>query len=408
MCLSRRNKEKVTKTMTYNKKINMIASAEIGEFFVPDPVNGGYVETEREIRRLCGPEITSFALVKRDATPNNGKQLFEVNMPPMVINDFAREKYKLVEDKLVELNAKVNKNCGCHVHVSTRKLLDSVDANTFNELSWNKFFSNKAEVLAMLDYTTQMPLLAMKDIGLRYYDHMSEIELTLSPSRSGNYYAKKLANYKTKINSASTIENLGYVGNTKFHAVNYHPLRSDKETIEFRQRDGTFVANKIFDWFEFLLNMIDHTLNKRVRLSSSTSTTETISRPDANDIFRRGTVKNVIYSLISRTGGATTREIMSVMSGQSTENVRRAICEIRARLGAQSVTTHTSQYYGHNYGSSQGIYNLGGYSAPNEWTVTSTSAEPTEMYLPSSIIGAENVFCGLDYDVYNRLTSRFI
>ena len=392
--------------MTYNKNINMIASAEIGEFFVPDPVNGGYVETEREIRRLCGPEITSFALVKRDATPNNGKQLFEVNMPPMVINDFAREKYKLVEDKLVELNAKVNRNCGCHVHVSTRKLLDSVDANTFNELSWNKFFSNKAEVLAMLDYTTQMPLLAMKDIGLRYYDHMSEIELTLSPSRAGNYYAKKLANYKTKINSASTIENLGYVGNTKFHAVNYHPLRSDKETIEFRQRDGTFVADKIFDWFEFLLNMIDHTLNKRVRLSSSTSTTETISRPDANDIFRRGTAKNVIYSLISRTGGATTQELINACSGSTAQNIRSRVSEIRNRLGDQSVTTHTSHHYGYGYGASNGLYDLGGYSVPSEWTNT-VSAEPTVAYLPPNIIGPDNVFYGLDNDVYNRLTSRF-
>tara|TARA_R100001594_G_scaffold145114_1_gene194932 strand:- start:784 stop:1962 length:1179 start_codon:yes stop_codon:yes gene_type:complete len=391
--------------MTYNKK-TIIASAEIGEFLVPDRTNGGHIGSVRELQRLIGSDITSFALVKKDDTPNNGVQLFEINMPPMVINDFAKEKYKLVERKLTEIGAKVNRKCGCHVHVSTRKLRPLIDVDAFNEISWNKFFSDQHEVLAMLDQTSQMPLLGMKDIGLRYYDQIEEINKVLAPSRTNNYYAKKLENYERKIKGADTIQQLGNIGNSKFHAVNYHSLNTDKETIEFRQRDGSFDANKIFDWFEFLLNMIDHTLNKRIS-ASATRTIETImNRPDANDIFRRGTAKNVIYSLIAREGGATTQEIMNVVSGSTAQNVRSRISEIRNRLGDQAVTTHTSQHYGYSYGASNGLYDLGGYSVPSEWIVTETQGDQ-EQYLAPNLIGSENVFYGLDCQVYDRLISRF-
>ena len=97
---------------------------------------------------------------------------------------------------------------------------------------------------------------------------------------------------------------------------------------------------------------------------------------------------------------------MNVVSGSTAQNVRSRISEIRNRLGDQAVTTHTSQHYGYSYGASNGLYDLGGYSVPSEWIVTETQGDQ-EQYLAPNLIGSENVFYGLDCQVYDRLISRF-
>ena len=143
--------------MTYN----YLFSVEI-EFTVENTNRLG------DVFDLLGPEITDYVVLKEDATPNS-EQIFEINMPPMILNEFAIEKYKLIENKLTNIGAKINSKCGLHVHVSSRQLSYTVDPVSFNHLSWDKFSTNKAEVLTMLDYTNQMSLLALKDIGIRYY-----------------------------------------------------------------------------------------------------------------------------------------------------------------------------------------------------------------------------------------------
>ena len=136
--------------MTYN----YLFSVEI-EFTVDN------TNSLRDLSRLLGSEIMDHVVLKYDATPNS-EQIFEINMPPMILNEFAIEKYKLIENKLTSIGAKINSKCGLHVHVSSRQLASTVDPVSFNHLSWDKFSTNKAEVLAMLDYTNQISLLAHK------------------------------------------------------------------------------------------------------------------------------------------------------------------------------------------------------------------------------------------------------
>ena len=392
--------KKVIKTMTYNYLFSVEK-----EFTVEN------TNSLRDVSRLLGSEIMDHVVLKYDATPNS-EQIFEINMPPMILNEFAIEKYKLVEDKLTAIGAKINSKCGLHVHVSSRQLSYTVDPVSFNHLSWNKFSTNKAEVLANLDYTNQISLLALKDIGIRYYDHFAEICTTLAPSRHNNYYAKKMSNYLDKIMNANTIDELARIqGSNKFYAVNFIPLTSSKETIEFRQRDGTIVAEKIIDWCTFLLNMIDHTIKNRITLGSGTTQeTTTWIRPTRNP-FRSNTTYHAIYEMISRTGGATAIELEDELNRQGLRWDRARISEMRRdhRLGnnPQSIATYNQQHYNNVYGASNGLYNLNGYELAQEYTITRTLSNNVESYLPPNRIGSAHVHYGLDHDVYNRLINRF-
>lgn len=402
LCLSRRNKEKVTKTMTYINNLkteNIIVGVE-WEFFHPN------IDHIRTLRSELGSDITAHCEVKRDLTPND-RPMFEIAFPPMnPFCDFTKSIMQMVSDKLNQLGCKVNKKCGVHIHFCTRPIKEDVNSVVFSDNSWKKFYNGDAlAVHDMIDMTRQMPLLAMKDVAKRYLGDQLSINAILAPSRASNRYARTGINLEG-INSASDTRELSRVESNKFYSINFGPLSTQAETIEFRQHHATLEVEKTLDWIKFIYNIFRTSINNRIALSSSTSTTETISRPDANDIFRRGTAKNIIYSLISRTGGATTQELINACSGSTAQNIRSRVSEIRNRLGDQSVTTHTSHHYGYGYGASNGLYDLGGYSVPSEWTNT-VSAEPTVAYLPPNIIGPDNVFYGLDNDVYNRLTSRF-
>tara|TARA_R100000315_G_C5227922_1_gene138942 strand:+ start:583 stop:1746 length:1164 start_codon:yes stop_codon:yes gene_type:complete len=364
-----------------------------------------------DVFNLLGPEITDYVVLKEDATPNS-EQIFEINMPPMILNEFAIEKYKLIENKLTNIGAKINSKCGLHVHVSSRQLSYTVDPVSFNHLSWDKFSTNKAEVLTMLDYTNQMSLLALKDIGIRYYDHFAEICTTLAPSRHNNYYAKKMSNYYDRIMNANTIDELARIqGGNKFYAVNYNPLRSSKETIEFRQRDGSFIAEKIIDWCTFLLNMIDHTIKNRIALGSGTTEqTIVLTRPSDTGVMQFGNSQATrMASFIIRNGGsASTREIMQEVGLNTPNSVRARANEIRRILGSQQACTNIPQQeFNNQYGSSNGLYDLGGYRIPETYTKIETTNQPNEQFLPPNIIGSAHVHYGLDHDVYNRLINRF-
>ena len=131
----------------------------------------------------------------------------------------------------------------------------------------------------------------------------------------------------------------------------------------------------------------------------------TVNRPDPNDVFRQGTAKNIMMRLMSRSGGATTRELQIALGNTTPENVRARISELRNRLGQQSVTTHTQQYYSHIYGASNGLFDLGGYEMPETYTKTEQS-ESTEQLLPPNRIGSDSIFASLDDNIYNRLNAR--
>ena len=390
--------KKVIKTMTYTNK-NITVSAEI-EFIIHNQRNFS------DVKALLGHEITNFCKFKDDASSSD-QQVWEINVPPMIANDTARAYYKLIQNKLESLNAKITSACGLHVHMGTRKILDNIDPDTFNRISWNQFFNNTSEVTAMFDYTSQMPLLGLKDIGIRYYTHFDAVNSMLTPTRHDNRYARYLSNFATKINGADSIDALSRIQRNKFYAVNYEPLTTSKETIEFRQRHGTFEMPKIFDWFEFLLNMVTHTLNNRVTLGSGTTQeTTTWTRPTRNP-FRSNTTYHAIYELISRTGGATAIELEDELNRQGLRWDRARISEMRRdpRLGnnPQAIATYNQQHYNNVYGASNGLYNLNGYELAQEYTITRTLSNNVESFLPDYLLGPDHIHYGLNQDLLRRL-----
>ena len=370
------------------------------EFFHPT------INCIRRIQTLLGDDITRHCEVKTDQSPND-TQMFEIAFPPMnAFCTFTKAMMRMVEKKLREIGCQVNKNCGMHVHLSTRVMKDEYSATEFSQKSWKNFYNgNSQAVLDMVDMTSQMPLLGIKDATVRYFKQISSVNSILARSRQGNRFARTNIDINA-IETATDYRNLALVHGNKFYAVNFKGMATSSETIEFRQHHATIEAEKTLDWIAFIVNLFAHSINSRITTSTTRTIETTMARPDANDMFRRGTAKNVIYSLIAREGGATTQEIMNVVSGSTAQNVRSRISEIRNRLGDQAVTTHTSQHYGYSYGASNGLYDLGGYSVPSEWIVTETQGDQ-EQYLAPNLIGSENVFYGLECQVYDRLIARF-
>ena len=387
--------------MTYFTQDTITASVEI-EFLTDKSLN--------EIKSSLDIELANNLEIKYDATPTDGSlNMIEINISPMIVNAYFHNVLENIENELTRLNVSVNRKCGLHVHIGTRPVLGDITPHQFNELSFKKFKEEPSEVKRYIDYTRQIPLLAIQDVISRYNNQIEAVKNMVAPSRWSNRYAyhpcQHNHNWLDDLNSATSYVQIARYTRDKFTNINLHNLRNDKETIEFRQHHGTINAQKIYDWCAFLVNLFTHTINNRISNSEATMVETTVNRPDANDVFRQGTAKNIMMRLMSRSGGATTRELQIALGNTTPENVRARISELRNRLGQQSVTTHTQQYYSHIYGASNGLFDLGGYEMPETYT-RSEQSESTEQLLPPNRIASDSIFASLDDNIYNRLNAR--
>mgnify|MGYP000554292672 CR=1 FL=1 len=136
-----------------------------------------------------------------------------------------------------------------------------------------------------------------------------------------------------------------------------------KGTIEFRQHQGTLSTEKLKNWVEFLVNLIDYSKNHRFTLVDQGS--RYIER--LTNTMPYGTKLYRVFEMLQTPNGATTQQIMNHCNINDARSVRRTINTIRRKLGStQSVTTLNQEFYGHLNGSSNGLYDLNGYIIPLE------------------------------------------
>ena len=245
------------------------------------------------------------------------------------------------------------RSAGHHVHVSRSALAEGVTAEEFTIASIAHMNNSRGYLRGAEWFADPMAALSVNDIVCRYGKNY--INPMLPKSRRDAYYCAVVSNRTIALLEADKTmgvdEIRASIGQGKYHAINLGTWDRNK-TIEFRQGACTWNMEKSREWTRLLLNLVYSTREDRVIEGVEITVTTPTS---GSDIFRANSRAAPQYDLMRTTGGATTREIISVMGGNEGD-VRRRVSELRTRftsmdLPEAAVVTHTQQAQGQSYGS---------------------------------------------------------
>lgn len=156
-----------------------------------------------------------------------GIQSFELVSPPLV-GQAGLDELEIVCRVLENLNAKVNKSCGLHIHF---------DSGDIRLQTWRNIYINYAKLENTID--NFMPR---------------------SRRASVNTYCQsiKLRNMELTMRECATIKQIASVAfRGRYYKVNAQSYLRHK-TIEFRQHSGTVEFEKMKNWILFLNNLVNH------------------------------------------------------------------------------------------------------------------------------------------------------
>ena len=314
----------------------------------------------------------------------------EVVFPPMADCDFTWHKYKEVFAVMREMGCAVSLNdrirsqrdvrygaknrAGGHVHIGLHKIV-GMTKEEFSRWSWNNFFASDLDNPHA--YDDQMPFELIKDVVYRYANNERFIDTMLPVFRrnGGNSMIRAIHSYATDIrNSQSVLDMASHFtrDHLKYHNVNLQPIIDNRGTIEFRQHHATLNMTKIRNWIRFLLNMFHYSDSERLCYGTERTIVQH-STPSTNP-YRARTFKHTLWNCINTQGGMPARDIMRIC-GVEDINLRGRISEIRREFSSDDIIrTISQQDYGHQYGSSNGRYDLGGYELNPIYTTRNSEA----------------------------------
>ena len=364
-------------------------------------VEMGGISYSRFERLLNDEGITSGFKSVYDASLNVDAEIVTCPLAPCqtaweYIQNLLAAINKIGRRELGSSNRLINVGCGLHVHIGNAFLTNGVDADEYCRKSIASFPNS-----LHLDHADTMDVALVKDIVWRYARQQKMISTMLANSRrqggEGHRFCKEIDRLVAQIENANTISQLESIlasvcDDSKFSSVTLKTWR--KGTIEFRQHQGTTDNLKIRRWVEFLLNIVTHSTINRIDGNG----TRTINHTTPIDPFRRNTRVGVQYNMMRTDNGATTRELMDA-TGCSEERVRGRVTEIRRRVGAQAVVTHTQQSNGANYGDG---------TDHTRYQVLQTYQEQTDgaELMPENRRGGESVWCGITDDHFTWWQDR--
>lgn len=168
----------------------------------------------------------------------SGLDTFELVSPILYGEDGLNQIIK-VSKVLKQLNAKINKSCGLHIHF---------DASGFDFKTWKNLIYNYAKLELEID------------------SFMPE-----SRRRNNSSYCKSMrdSTLESKLNLARDLRDLDRIvnGNDRYKKVNLQSYWRHN-TVEFRQHSGTIEFEKINNWILFLARFIEFSKQKRVETES--------------------------------------------------------------------------------------------------------------------------------------------
>lgn len=331
----------------------------------------------------------------------------EIVTPPLPIR--SARTYRIISEALTiakQEGFRYQMNCGLHVHIGVRRLKAGIDLNHYTDealrkarQSWNDADGSDTNMrypdadLWFTPASEGMQFELIKDVCYRYGKNHDAIDAAMPRSRvqptEGNWISPRCphtgqryqyamlrtiaqtatderfltADADSAIGSTSYVSRLSSLlarnvsdWHERYRTINLTSYPNG--TIEFRQHPTTLSSKKIRLWAEFILNLFEYSDAKRIRYAEQLRN-ETVYSPDCP--FRYSSNIGQLYQMARRTEGGATVQEMQMQTGMSADNIRARFTEIRQRIGHDLVVTHTQQAYNHRYGTSRGLYNLGGY-----------------------------------------------
>jgi hypothetical protein len=160
----------------------------------------------------------------------SGNLPFELVSPPLEGEEGLRE-VEIVCRVLKQLNAKINKTCGLHVHI---------EAKNFKIAQWRNIYKNYVIFEEAID--AFMPV--SRRSGRNSYC------LSIKGQRAVNEVFNDIDSCKTVNQIYSKVTN-----RSRYYKINAQAF-ARHSTIEFRQHSGTIEFLKISNWVKFLHNLI--------------------------------------------------------------------------------------------------------------------------------------------------------
>ena len=252
--------------------------------------------------------------------------------------------------------------CGCHVHMSTRRLLN-VKTEREREMFCRESiaYTQRTGHMISLEGRTEDPITTeqLRDIIIRMYDQQDIINSLHQKSRTeghphfsrfmGHQITSRMARKVRAAQNTSEIVQAMTEANGKFTNINLSNFEQGKQTIEFRQAGGTTETIKIQKWVQLLLNIAQHSIETRHPRPQMTTVTHTTPRTGASAFAAQARRIRNVYDMFRTDSGATTYEVI-LATGLAETSVRRMVSEIRNRIGDSALVTHTQQAQGHSYG----------------------------------------------------------
>jgi hypothetical protein len=327
----------------------------------------------------------------------------EMVMAPMLLNQQGKETLKRHLQFLSGLGIcdnnpnSIHIGCGLHIHVSNAFLKDGI-----NETHLVADFAQAQRTGASYDPIKErslkepMTTVAVIDILNRYRDNQAKFNSMFPRSRTNYTYARPILEGTIAGDTVQELANRFTVG--KYSVVNLETWRR-KGTIEFRQAAGTLNFDKIWNWAQHVVTLVNHSCVNRIGFIQEQTETP-VEAP-----FRSQHERNAMcYLMARRDGGVSTVELMDA-TGCNDRNIRQAFSAIRDRMAQRgydrngAVIQHDQMSNGHQYGSGT---HLNGYEIPMTISIDEMSTE----LMAENVIGNPSIWAEISDELFTWWQSR--
>ena len=327
----------------------------------------------------------------------------EMVMAPMLLNQQGKETLKRHLQFLSGLGIcdnnpnSIHIGCGLHIHVSNAFLKDGI-----NETHLVADFAQAQRTGASYDPIKErslkepMTTVAVIDILNRYRDNQAKFNSMFPRSRTNYTYARPILEGTIAGDTVQELANRFTVG--KYSVVNLETWRR-KGTIEFRQAAGTLNFDKIWNWAQHVVTLVNHSCVNRIGFIQEQTETP-VEAP-----FRSQHERNAMcYLMARRDGGVSTVELMDA-TGCNDRNIRQAFSAIRDRMAQRgydrngAVIQHDQMSNGHRYGSGT---HLNGYEIP----VAISADEMSTELMAENVIGNPSIWAEISDELFTWWQSR--
>ena len=327
----------------------------------------------------------------------------EMVMSPMLLNQQGKETIKKHLQFLSRLGIKdendqsINRGCGLHIHVSNAFIKDGInETHMIAEFAQAQRNNTSFDAIKERYLKEPMGTVCVIDILNRYRNNWKKFDSQFPDSRTNNDHANYLPDGIIAGDTIAQIRDRFTHG--KYTVVNLVPWQS-KGTIEFRQAAGTLNFDKMWNWAEQIITLVNHTCINRVGYKQQQSETPSIAP------FRSQHERNAMcYLMARREGGVSTVELMDA-TGCNDRNIRQAFSDIRSRMERDgfdrtgAVIQHDQMSNGHRYGSGT---HLNGYEIP----MTISSNEMSDELMAENVIGNPSIWAEISDELFTWWQTR--